>query len=435
MRLEAALAVLVCAAGLTMGPACDASAQTLIPTDVLGHKDKDKDKDKERPKPSKPCGHGVTLICAGEKVTKGAADIAGDAAKVGVGAAGDAVMGGIVSWAASGAAWLVTEIGKQIDRSARPALGSAWFGRQYGAVRDLAIALSLAFLLAAVLHSIIRQDLRMLAHAVGVALPLALLLTFVAITLVEIALAVTDWMTKAALAGFNRDADRAFRDIGELLAPTALTANPLPGLVVFLAAALTAALALLVWVELVLREASIYVAVSFLPLAFVALVWRPTAHWARRLAEWLGAIIISKFTIAAAFAIAGSALAHGRGGGNGGLTVLLAGCAVLLVAALTPWVLLRMLPGNSAASGGLHRGSVRGAAASTAGATTATMVARQAMVRSFGGAVAATRVKPTSARPAAPPLPPTPKGRGPNPPSAGGPRLDSPARRDRVPAP
>jgi hypothetical protein len=182
-----------------------------------------------------------------------------------------------------------------------------------------------------------------------------------------------------------------------------------------------------------MREASIYVAVSFLPLAFVALVWRPTAHWARRLAEWLGAIIVSKFTIAAAFAIAGSALAHGRGGGSGGLTVLLAGCAVLLVAALTPWVLLRMLPGSSAASGGLHRGAVKSGAASTTGASTATMVARQAMMRGFGGAIAPTRVKSTSSRPATPPSPPSPKQNDPGPPNAGGPRLDSPARRDRVP--
>ena len=138
-----------------------------------------------------------------------------------------------------------------------------------------------------------------------------------------------------------------------------------------------AVLALVVWMELVLREASIYVAVTFLPISFVAMIWRPTASWARRLAEWLGAIILAKFTIAVAFAIAGSALAHGRRSG-GGLTTLLAGCAVLLVAALTPWVLLRMLPGSIGAAHGMHRGVVRQAVGSAAGATTATMVARQA---------------------------------------------------------
>ena len=204
----------------------------------------------------------------------------------------------------------------------------------------------------------------------------------------------------------------------------------------FLAAALTAALALLVWVELVLREASIYVAVSFLPLAFVALVWRPTAHWARRLAEWLGAIIVSKFTIAAAFAIAGSALAHGRSGGSGGLTVLLAGCAVLLVAALTPWVLLRMLPGSvdrvrRAPSG--RRAECR--RRSTAGASTATMVARQAMRpqlrRRRGGDRRADDASRAPAGPAAADAAAVVRVRRAR---AADRRLDAPDRRDRVPA-
>src|SRR4051812_4163879 len=112
-----------------------------------------------------------------------------------------------------------------------------------------------------------------------------------------------------------------------------------------------------------------------------------------------------KFTIASAFAIAGSALAHGRSGGSGGLTALLAGCAVLRVAALTPWVLLRMLPGSQTAAGGLHRGAVKGAAGTATGATTATMVARQAMLRGFGAAIATPRPAAGAGtrRPTAPP--------------------------------
>src|SRR4051794_34338973 len=138
-----------------------------------------------------------------------------------------------------------------------------------------------------------------------------------------------------------------------------------------------------------------------------------------------------KFTIASAFAIAGSALAHGRSGGSGGLTALLAGCAVLRVAALTPWVLLRMLPGSQTAAGGLHRGAVKGAAGTATGATTATMVPRQAMLRSFGGAIATPRASTAAPRSTAPPPPRKP----PAPPTTGagggGPTLDRPSRRDR----
>ncbi len=82
-----------------------------------------------------------------------------------------------------------------------------------------------------------------------------------------------------------------------------------------------------------MREAAVYVAVAFLPLALVAMVWERTAHWSRRLAEWLVAIILAKFTIAAAFALAASAIVDAPSSG-GGLSALLAGCSVLLVAAL-----------------------------------------------------------------------------------------------------
>lgn len=80
----------------------------------------------EKPKQASKCGHGVTFICAGDTLVDAAGDVASGAA----GAAGDAVMGGVVSWASEGAAWLVVKVGDQIDRSTRPAIGSAWFGRQ-----------------------------------------------------------------------------------------------------------------------------------------------------------------------------------------------------------------------------------------------------------------------------------------------------------------
>jgi hypothetical protein len=418
------IAVLLVAGLVAAVAPSSASAQTLVPPvgELIGGDD-----DAAEPKPEpdqEKCGHGVTLICAGDTLIDSAAGAAGDVVGGAVGSAGDAVMGGIVDWAASGAAWLVTEIGQQIDKSTRPAIGSTWFGAQYAAVRQLAVALSVLFLLAAIVHAVIRQDIRLLAYSVLVALPMALLLTFTAVILVELSLAVTDWMTAQALTSLGRDSERAFERLGDLLQPGALSGNPLPGLVMFFAAVLTAVLALVVWIELVLREASIYVAVSFLPISFVAMIWRPTASWARRLTEWLGAIVLAKFTIAVAFAIAGSALAHSSRAG--GLTTLLAGCAVLLVAALTPWVLLRMLPGSTGAAHGLHRGVVRQAAGSTTGATTATMATRQVIMRSFPPAAVGAAAR----RPAGTPHIPAPPTKPPD--SSGGPKLDPPARRQRA---
>lgn len=53
----------------------------------------------------------------------------------------------------------------------------------------------------------------------------------------------------------------------------------------------------------------------------------------------------------------------------------------MLIAALTPWLLLRVIPiTESAGHQGLHRSSVSGAVGSTPGAGTASMVARQAIL-------------------------------------------------------
>ena len=72
------------------------------------------------------------------------------------------------------------------------------------------------------------------------------------------------------------------------------------------------------------------------------------------------------------------------------MTALLAGTAVMLVAALTPLLLLRIIPfAETAAHAGLQRGAMRGAVAAAPGANTASMVVRLAMAKQFTGALAA----------------------------------------------
>ncbi len=73
--------------------------------------------------------------------------------------------------------------------------------------------------------------------------------------------------------------------------------------------AVMAALALAL--ELMVREAAVYVVVLMLPLAFAALVWPARRVWAVRLVELLVSLILSKFVIVAVLSLAGAALASG----------------------------------------------------------------------------------------------------------------------------
>jgi hypothetical protein len=330
--------------------------------------------------PAVICGGPEVIRNIGEKVGDAAADAVGSGATV----IANSAMGRVVAWAADGAAWLVGEVVKAVERSSRPQLKDAWFQRRYDGMVQIAGLFAALFLMLAVGQAILAQDLSRLLRAALVRLPCALLLTFAAVTLVEIELRVTDEMTAWVLHGSGDDMREAFRALASVFAAT--SGSPLAPFVLFISATITSLIALLVWLELVMREAAVYVAVIFLPLTLAAGIWEQTAHWSRRLAEWLLAIIHAKFTIAVAFALAASAITEAPGDG-GGLTAVLAGCSVLLLAALTPWALLRILPfAESAAARGLTPRHVTGAVMAAPGAMTATFAARQLAVRNFGSA-------------------------------------------------
>jgi hypothetical protein len=128
--------------------------------------------------------------------------------------------------------------------------------------------------------------------------------------------------------------------------------------------------ALLVWVELVIRASLVYLLIAFAPLTLAARVW-PAARGAfRKLCELSVALIASKFAIALALGLGAAALAGG-GPTNGAdtptsagldLAGLLAGACLMLLAAFTPFVLLRLLPIVEAAAiaHGISRSPARG---------------------------------------------------------------------------
>src|SRR5205085_8600478 len=79
---------------------------------------------------------------------------------------------------------------------------------------------------------------------------------------------------------------------------------------VFLGAIILAIGAFVLWLEMIIRDAAIYICVFFLPLTFVAMIWPATSRWARRLVELLVAIILAKFVIVSILSLASAAIAN-----------------------------------------------------------------------------------------------------------------------------
>jgi hypothetical protein len=112
-----------------------------------------------------------------------------------------------------------------------------------------------------------------------------------------------------------------------------------PPFVAMLLSCLLIAGTMLVWLELVLREASVYLAAFFMPLALVGFIWPATATIAKRTVELLAALILSKFVIVSALTLGLAAVAGGTGTDD-----TVAGAAILLLSGFAPFALLRLAP-------------------------------------------------------------------------------------------
>ena len=111
---------------------------------------------------------------------------------------------------------------------------------------------------------------------------------------------------------------------------------------------------IVLWVELIVRSGAIVAGTLFMPLALAGIVWPVTALWAKRLAETLFALIISKLVIVVLL-VTGTALMVGSNGVAGTIT----GVTVVLVASFAPFALLRLLPFVEAAAVGHLDGLAR----------------------------------------------------------------------------
>ena len=217
-------------------------------------------------------------------------------------------LGAILGWVASGAESALKATAKVIDETTSPQLTSSWFSSSYWRVAGIAALLTLPFLCAATIHAVVRSDLGLLARATFGYLPLSLLAVGIASQLTMLLLAGTDEMS-SIVASASLHADGVFLSTTSVraVADSVATGNPF---VTFLAAIITVAATLTLWLELLVRDAAVYVIVLMLPLFFAAMVWPARRTLAIRAIETLIALILSKFAIVAVLSLGGSALGH-----------------------------------------------------------------------------------------------------------------------------
>ena len=135
----------------------------------------------------------------------------------------------------------------------------------------------------------------------------------------------------------------------------------MPLFVTFLAAIIGAFAAFLVWIELLMRDAAVYVVALFTPLALAASIWPRWSGAMRRTGELLVVVIGSKFVIVSIIALAAGLVSE-----SGSSTEhILAAAALMLLACFAPFVLLKLVPfAEGAMSAAYSRRSAGGGAMS-----------------------------------------------------------------------
>ena len=321
IRLACAILVVACATFLIAAPTAKAAPEAVgIPT---------------------PCDiPGADLVCdAAGAVVDGAAS-----------ATADFVMRGVTVWVTNAAVWIAGQVGTLLDATASPNVQAGWFQGQYAAMVAVAAALALPLLLLAVIQAVWRQDMWILLRAAFGYLPMAFILAAAAIVATQLLIEITDDLSAMIVSSLGSDSTNLLESVGDAykaaLDNNADDAIPLFG--IFLGAIILAVGAFVLWLEMIIRDAAVYIALFFLPLTFVAMIWPATSRWAKRLVELLVAVVFAKFVVVAIISLASAAITNttlaGPASDDSPFERMIAGSALLVLAAWSPFALLRMLP-------------------------------------------------------------------------------------------
>jgi hypothetical protein len=282
--------------------------------------------------------HLGKALGAGRKLLGGAG---GGRTVAGVGAAATAeiafrYLGGMVAGGASAA---LREAASVIGHTTEPDPTASWFQSTYLRVALLAALLALPFLFAAAIQAVLRSDPLLLARAALADLPLAMLAVFTGGQLTKLLIGASDWMCTVVASAAGAGPGRF------LLSYAAITGGFSAGFgsafVALLAGILVVLAGLVLSLELLLREAAVYVVVLLLPLVFAGLVWPARRRWVTRSLELLVALVLSKFVIVAVLVLAFAAF-HGID--QRGIAPGIVGMALLMMSVFSPWALMRLLP-------------------------------------------------------------------------------------------
>ena len=231
-------------------------------------------------------------------------------------------------------------------------LQSGWFvgeGAEVTTITSLvAGSLVLVFLFMSLIRSLFAGEFSGMWRAALIDVPIAFMATALTVTVAAGLLAAVD-EASVSLLGSDGEALVAFSD--SLADAERIGAAGLLGIlfgILFIIGAV------LIWIQLLVRSALIYMVIAFAPITWVTRAYPGTRHIAKRGAEIGVALIVSKFAMAVSFRLGSAAMSASNAdtGDEVNLSAMLIGASIMLMTAFMPWMVFKAVPFAEAATVG-----------------------------------------------------------------------------------
>ena len=248
-------------------------------------------------------------------------------------------------WMIGAAEKITAAIVSTTTNSTSPQLTAAWFQRSFAPMAALGAALALLVTLISLTSAAVRRDPAALAGTLTGILR-AGLGTALLIALTTLALQISD----AISADVIRSSHQTFwSQVGHAWGSSGFGGFGSSALAMLMAIVQVIA-GVIVWLELAVRNAAIYLAVLLFPVALAASIWPNLAGWTSRLGRLLFLFVLLKPVTLIVLAFAGNAALAGLSL-NGSLAssagTIIAAITIFALAAMAPWALMLIVAADS----------------------------------------------------------------------------------------
>jgi hypothetical protein len=238
------------------------------------------------------------------------------------------------------AGWMFESVWAVFDSTTVVDITSPQYTRVYNILFGVAVFVMVGFFMLQVIGGMIRREPAALSRA-ALGLAKSILGSFVAITLLAVALEVTDQLTIGIVHAAGTNMEEMGGRIALLAAGLGTLNLAAPGagaiLTIFLAG-LAIGAAVIVWISLLVRKALLLIAIVFAPIAMAGATWDQTRGWVGKWATFVIALILSKVVLVVIFLLATAQVSAPIDADLQSISEPIAGVVLMLMAGFAPYL-------------------------------------------------------------------------------------------------